>query len=127
MVCIKTKSRRYLNVSKRDKYGLNALDRVQLKEISICIPHLCDLYLIIKKSKRLKALCSPIKGSILKLFSEALKIVVVNDQNGDERIQNCRIEPYTFDSHQEFMNRSTATVSERFIFQSFDALRQFIR
>ena len=71
-IFIKNKSRRYVTVNKRDYFGLNALERVRLKEISGNIVALLLLH------SRFRYIQVPIITAVISEYVDMLRILIVD-------------------------------------------------
>ena len=126
MVYIRTLSRRRLPLGLRDAYGLNALDRLNIKSISMKINTLLGFFHRFQRLRNQNLSVKMIKRDILLLLNieiiELLRIVVVDDV---ERPMPVRHDPMTFASMELYLHNSGKECSEVFRFQSFEHLRRF--
>jgi hypothetical protein len=123
MIYIKTRSRRYLDVSLRDTHGLNALDRLKINECCSNIKVIKDLMKALRKkgdTQRYGKIKALLKLEVFNL----LRIVVVDVPDRPKMRQ--WVKGHTFVSMEAHLLNIGVSVSERFRFQSFDQLRRLL-
>lgn len=123
MIYIKTRSRRYLDVSLRDTHGLNALDRLKIKECCSNIKVIKDLMKALRKkgdTQRYAKIKALLKLEVFNL----LRIVVVDVPDRPKLRQ--WVKGHTFVSMEAHLLSIGVSVSERFRFQSFDQLQRLL-
>jgi hypothetical protein len=124
MIYIKTRSRRYLDVSLRDTHGLNALDRLKINECCSNIKVIKDLMKVLRKkgdTQRYGKVKALLKLEVFNL----LRIVVVDLPDRPNLRQ--KFKGHTFVSMEAHLLSIGVSVSERFRFQSFDQLQRLLR
>ena len=122
-IVFKSRSRRYLDISKRDIYAINALDRAKIKVILVNLDILCAVVRAAKKRTKIKA-------QTLKLIAEqyrSLLQVLVIDMPIREIRNGIQYDTMTFPMMETKINSLGISCSERFRFQSFDQLRELLR
>jgi hypothetical protein len=124
-IVFKTASRRYLSLSKRDYYGLNALDRLHLKEYKSEISLIGTAIRILKtkkdpkSTKRLKKL----KVLLVSKFFDVLKVLI---SEAPERTIRANGE-LSFESYFQALRLLDITPSESFRFQNVEQLGRMMR
>ena len=83
-IVFKSHSRRSLDISKRDNYALNALDRTMMKVICNNIRLLCGVVKALKNNKLLRAI---IKKHLVEQYGMLLKIIIVDNSIKGHRIR----------------------------------------
>ena len=78
VIYFKTKSRRYLPLGRRDDEGLNALDRLQLKQLSKEIPDLLHLYKVLSNVNNYFE--NALNTSVGSLRQQAVAIQIVENE-----------------------------------------------
>ena len=110
MIYIRTKARRYLQDAIRDTHGLNALDRLKIREKSSTIISLLKLATIIKSKNDMKGYTMLKSIALVELFV-LLRIIVVDVP---ERPRLCpRIRGQTFESMSMHLRSIDVAVSTR--------------
>ena len=117
----KNGSRRSVSVNRRDTHALNVLERLKLKVIFKNITALCSLLPSLRlriHSKR------AVLGIIVEQFVEALSIILVDVPERPIRVPTLKM---NFERMENHLANIGVSCSERFRFQSFDALRRLLR
>ena len=123
MIFIRTKARKYLPDIIRDTHGLNALDRLKIREKTSIISSLLKWAAFMKSKNEMKRYVL-IKSMAAMELSELLRIIVVDVP------ERPRLRPYirgqTFESMSIHLRMIDVAVSTRFRFQSFTQLRRLL-
>jgi len=119
-VFVKEKSRRRVNITRRDHTALNASDRLRLKACSDNLEALLPLFIRVRGHRDLQ---KAVLEAALSEFTDMLKVIIV-----DVPVRQPKIvcEPMTFDAMEAHLRRINIDCSERFRFQSFDCLRRIL-
>jgi hypothetical protein len=120
VIYIKSRSRRSTSVGRRDTEALNALDRLRLRLITSNIEWLCSIIPIVSSDETMRNF---VAQTIISEYTEALRILVVDIPDRPPRMHYL---PMTFASMEDHLILYGVSVSERFRFQSFEAMRRLI-
>ena len=116
MIFIRSKARRYLPDTIRDTHGLNALDRLKIREKTSIISSLLKWAAFMRSKNEMKRY-ELIKSMAASELSELLRIIVVDVP------ERPRLRPFvrgqTFESMSIHLRMIDVAVSTRFRFQSF--------
>lgn len=124
---IKHLSRRYLALNKRDKYGLEAIDRMLIKRHSRRISLLCNIIQSVKQRTNLNDHTLKLKRLKILLVNEyfdLLKILVVEEPERPIRASTIRI---TFASYFTSLQQLDINLSENLRFRTVDELGRLMR
>ena len=120
VIAFKCKSRRSISLERRDFEALNAHDRLSLRQQAKKIEYLMAILPLVRK-RRIIRKC--IIESLIMEYIDALKIVIVEVPDRGPRLNYM---PMNFLLMNDHLINIGVTVSERFRFQSFDAMRRIL-
>ena len=123
VICLRTRARRYLGLSVRDRLGLNAFHRMRISEISRNIPCLCRIYTAMGDKELFRMAKLEVLRFMLYEYATLLSILVVDVP---ERPLQVIYPPQSFDSMKRHLEHIGIECPERFRFQSFDALKRIL-
>jgi hypothetical protein len=122
-IAFRSASRRRVSLGKRDAFGLNALHRVTISQITRDLPVLCQLYRVIKSNRKLHRVALMLGLEIVQRYSSLLEILIVD--NVPSPIRQV-YDPMNFKLMEQETIRLGVDCSERFRFQSFGNLRRLL-
>jgi hypothetical protein len=120
-IIVKFRSRRSTPINRRDTEALNALERLRLRVIASNLDVICSILPSIRNHRQARTIAMEL---LIAEYTEMLSILIVETPDRPPRMVYL---PMTFNAMEDHLIHIGVTVSQRFRFQSFDALRRILR